>query len=55
MEVSGGTVACVKKIMRFTKGCGKCSSNYTFFVDSWFIVMKTEEEENVEEIYFVVL
>ena len=45
----------MKRIMNVTKGCDQLSSNYTFFVDSWFIVMKTEEEENVEEIYFVVL
>ena len=38
------TGAYVKRIIRSTKGCGQMSSNYTYFSDVWFIVLKTSEE-----------
>ena len=37
----GVTDGFMKRIMKDTKGCGRMSSNDTFFYDSWFILLKT--------------
>ena len=31
-----------------TKGCGKLKSNYTYFDDSWLILLKMDEEAITE-------
>ena len=36
----GGTADCMNIIMKAIKGCGKMSSDYTFFYDIWFSVVK---------------
>ena len=36
----GGTVVCMKRLMRKTKGCGQLLSNHTYFYDSWFSGVK---------------
>ena len=38
----------MKIITKANKGCGKLSSNETFFSDSWFSGLKQVEEANVE-------
>ena len=43
-----GTAACMKMIMKATKGCDQLSSNDTFFDDIWFSGVKKIEEENTE-------
>ena len=43
-----GAASCMTIIMKYTKGCGQLSSNYTFFADIWFSGLKTAEEENSE-------
>ena len=44
----GGTDACMKRVMKATKGCGQLSSNDTFFADSYNRRVKTLEEANAE-------
>ena len=38
-----GADACMKKIMRDTKGCDQLSSNGTFFDYIWFSIVKTAD------------
>ena len=40
----GGTTACVKRLVMATKGCGKMTSNDTYFSDIWFIYVKFSKE-----------
>ena len=47
----GGTAACMKRIMKDIKGWGKLSSKYALFGNSWFRIVKTQEEVNAEELY----
>ena len=47
-----GTGACMKIIMKSTKGCGQLSSNETFFSDSWFSGVKIVEDANAEGVDF---
>ena len=39
-----GTAACMKRIMKATKGCGQLSYKDTLFSDRWFRVVKAYEE-----------
>ena len=39
-----GTTACMKRLGIATKSCGRLTSNYTYFDDTWFIFDKTSEE-----------
>ena len=41
-----GEVSCMKRIMKYNKGCGQLSSNGTFFAYSCFNGMKIAEEAN---------
>ena len=34
----------MKRLSIATKGCGQMASNYTYFADSWFSSVKTDEE-----------
>ena len=40
----GGTAVCMKRLAIATKGCGQLISNDTYFADSWFSSVKTDEE-----------
>ena len=40
----GGTASCMKRLAIATKGCGQLTSNDTYFADSWFSSVKTDEE-----------
>ena len=40
----GVTIACKKRLDIATKGCGQLLSNDTYFSDSWFISVKTDEQ-----------
>ena len=40
----GGTAACMKRLAIATKGCDQLTSNDTYFADSWFSSVKTDEE-----------
>ena len=40
----GGIADFMKMIIKATKGCGKLSSNNTFFSDFWFRAVKISEE-----------
>ena len=40
----GGNAACMKRTLIATKGCGKLTSNDTYFADSWFSFVKTADE-----------
>ena len=46
----GGLDAYMKRITKATKGYGQLSSNDTAFSDSWFRLVKTEEEENIDRV-----
>ena len=35
-----------------TKGCGQQTSNDTYFADSWFSGVKTDEEVMAEGVYY---
>ena len=48
----GGMAVCTRIIIKSTKGCGKLSPNDIFFTNSWFIGVKTQEEANVERLFF---
>ena len=43
-SVLGGTAVCMKRLDIVTKGCGQLTSNDTYFSDSWFSYVKTDEE-----------
>ena len=40
----GETAACMKRLSVATKGCGKLTSNDTYFSGSWFSGVKMAEE-----------
>ena len=48
----GGTEACVKIIMKDTKGSGQLSTNDTCFSGSWFGGVKKYEEASTEGVYY---
>ena len=48
----GGTSACMKRLAIATKGCGKMTSNYTYFSNSWFSSVKTSEEMAAEGVNY---
>ena len=39
----GGAAACTKRLSIANKGCGQLISNDTYFADSWFSYVKTDE------------
>ena len=43
-NVMGGTNAFMKRLAISTKGCGQLTSNDTYFSDSWFSSVPTDEE-----------
>ena len=43
-EYLGGTNACMRILAIATKGCGKLTSNETYFDDRWFSSVKNAEE-----------
>ena len=43
-KYTGGTTVCMKKLDIATKGCGQLTSNDTYFSDSCFSSIKTDEE-----------
>ena len=43
-NVLAGTTACMKRLAISTKGCGQLTSNDTYFSDSWFSSVPTDEE-----------
>ena len=46
----GRTAACMKRLTMATKGCGQLTPNYTYFADSWFSGVKTDEEDKAERV-----
>ena len=40
----GVNTACMKRLKIATKGCGKLTSNDTYFVDIWFSGVKRSED-----------
>ena len=40
----GGTSACIRRLMLYSKGCGQQISNDNYFSDSWFSYVKNNEE-----------
>ena len=53
-QQTGGTVACTKRLMMVTKGCGQLTSTDTYFYDSWFSGVKTVDEAMAEELDYCV-
>ena len=47
-QKTGGTVACMKRLMMTKKGCGQLMQNDTYFADSWFSGVKMAEEAMAE-------
>ena len=43
-KYTGGTAACMKRLIMTKKGCGQLASNDTKFSDIWFSGLKTAEE-----------
>ena len=39
----GGTAACTKRLILATNGCDQLTQNETYFSDSWFSGVKTDE------------
>ena len=44
----GSNAACMKRLMMATKGCGKMTSNDTYFYDIWFNRIRMDDEVMAE-------
>ena len=51
-NVLGGTAACMKILVIYTKGCGQLTSDVIYFSDSWFSSVKTSEEAMAAGVYY---
>ena len=43
-------MACTRRIIKGTKGCGQLSSNENYFSDIWFIGLKNDEGKTNERV-----